>query len=77
MPRGRFKLDTAIWFNHLPAVTPAPSPNPLIALAVPLLQNVSPNKRRFNTTEDAAAAERSPAKRQNPGPRPNKSFGEA
>jgi hypothetical protein len=55
------------------AAAPITSLNPPIASAVPAsstarppLQNMSPNKRRFNIAEDAAATKRSPAKRQPP-----------
>jgi hypothetical protein len=83
MPRGRFKADRNSWFNSLPVATPVPSLNPPLAPAVPTpsatgppLQDVSPNKSRFHTAEDAAAAKRVPAKRQCPGPRPSENFGE-
>jgi hypothetical protein len=85
MPQGRPKSNIAIWAYGSPAAVPSQDPpvGPALLLTAlpsttrPALQNVSSNKRRFNTIQDAAVAERFLARRQGPSLRPNKRFREA
>ena len=84
MPRGGGRLKLTIWADGGLATPPVPTlPLPIVPdlpaqpIPRPPLQSVSPNKRRFDTVEDTAAAERFPAKRKRPGPPPKQGFGQA
>ena len=75
MSQGRCRLAIPV-FNDSPDTVYSVSSLPPPTTPMVPLQNVSPNKRRFNTVENAAVAQRSHAKRQRTGPHTIESFEE-
>ena len=77
MPRGRFPAKQLVWQSKASAhQTKPPFSAPVAPLPAPVLQEISPNKRKFNTAQDAEAKASWPStKRSRPGPSPGNQFG--